>query len=79
MPRMTGKELVEVARKEFPNIAVVLISGDCLLEDLQLPRHRVVFVQKPFTPEALLKAMAEFSPKISVDSAAKTHSMKKTG
>ena len=79
MPRMTGKELVEVARKEFPNIAVVLISGDCLLEDLQLPRQRVVFVQKPFTPEALLKAMAEFSPKISVDSAAKTHSMKKTG
>ncbi len=79
MPRMTGKELVEVARTEFPNIAVVLISGDCLLEDLQLPRQRVVFVQKPFTPEALLKAMAEFSPKISVDSAAKTHSMKKTG
>jgi len=79
MPRMTGTELVEAARTEFPNIPVVLISGDCLLEDLQLPRQRVAFVQKPFTPDALLKAMAEFSPRNPVHSEINMHSMKKTG
>jgi len=49
------------------------------LEDLQLPRQRVVFVQKPFPPEALLNAMEEFLPKISVQSETKTESMKKSG
>jgi len=79
MPGMTGTELVKVAKTEFPNIPVVFISGDFLWDELHVPWQRVVFVQKPFPPEALLNAMEEFLPKISVQSETKTESMKKSG
>jgi len=74
MPRLTGKELVKVVKTEFPNIPVVFISSDSLLDDT--PGQRVVFVQKPFPPEALLHAIQEFLPQVSVQSETKTESMK---
>ena len=57
MPRMTGIELVRAVKNEYPGIPVVYISGRSLPEELHNPRTRVVFVQKPFGPRAILSAV----------------------
>jgi len=57
MPRMNGVELVEKARSEFPGIAVVYISGEQLKDRLHNPSRRVIFLQKPFRPQAMLDAI----------------------
>lgn len=57
MPRMTGIELVRAVKIDFPGVPVVYISGEALRDDLHNPRARVVFVQKPFRPQAILTAV----------------------
>ena len=57
MPRMTGIELVEKVKAEFPGVPVVYISGEHLQEQLHNPSRRVVFLQKPFRPQAMLDAI----------------------
>jgi CheY-like chemotaxis protein len=57
MPRMTGIELVSVVNMEFPGIPVVYVSGLGLQHELDNPRRRVMFVQKPFTPKAMRDAV----------------------
>ena len=57
MPRMSGLELVEKVKAEFPGVPVVYISGEHLQEQLHNPSRRVVFLQKPFRPQAMLDAI----------------------
>ena len=57
MPRMTGIELVRAVKIDFPGIPVVYISGEAMRDELHNPRARVVFVQKPFRPQAILTAV----------------------
>ena len=57
MPRMTGIELVETVKVESPAMPVVYISGDPLHDQLHDPSSRVVFLQKPFRPQAILDAI----------------------
>jgi CheY-like chemotaxis protein len=70
MPEMGGRELVERARVERPELAVLLISGytdsDALrrgVAELGLP-----FLQKPFAPESLARRVREL-----LDAKAKSH------
>jgi two-component system, cell cycle sensor histidine kinase and response regulator CckA len=57
MPRMTGIELVSGVKNEYPELPVVYISGEPLREDLHNPRTRVLFLQKPFGPSAIVDAV----------------------
>jgi two-component system cell cycle sensor histidine kinase/response regulator CckA len=57
MPRMTGIELVEKVKTEFPGVPVVYISGEHLEDRLHNPSRRVVFLRKPFRPQAMLDAI----------------------
>ena len=57
MPRMTGIELVQKIKAELPGMPVVYISGDTLEDRLHDPSSRVVFLQKPFRPQAMLDAI----------------------
>jgi two-component system, cell cycle sensor histidine kinase and response regulator CckA len=57
MPRMTGIELVNAVRMEFPAIPVIYVSGLGLRDGLHNPRGRAVFLQKPFTPGAMRDAV----------------------
>jgi CheY-like chemotaxis protein len=57
MPRMTGIELVSVVKTEFPAIPVIYVSGSGLRDGLHNPRGRVMFLQKPFAPQAVRDAV----------------------
>ena len=57
MPQMTGIELVNAMRIDFPYIPVVYISGDQSNAPQQDPRSGCAFVLKPFGPKALLDAV----------------------
>ena len=57
MPRMNGIDLVRAVKSEYPGVPVVYISGESLREELHNPRTRVVFLQKPFGPLAILAAV----------------------
>ena len=50
---MLGSELAAFARTLFPQLNVVLISGN----DPPRDRGKVRFLRKPFSPEALLEAV----------------------
>ena len=56
MPRMTGTELADVVRVDFPEIPIVFISGERPRQPCE-PDARVVFLQKPFRPQAMLDAV----------------------
>jgi two-component system, cell cycle sensor histidine kinase and response regulator CckA len=57
MPHMTGIDLVKAVRTDFPGMPVVYISGEPLREGLHNPCARVIFLEKPFGPQALLDAV----------------------
>jgi CheY-like chemotaxis protein len=57
MPRMNGIELVQAVKAEFPDIPVVYISALGLRDGLHDPRKRMVFLQKPFAPQAIREAV----------------------
>ena len=59
LPGMSGRALVDWALRERPDLRVVVMSG----YDKESPGHRgdlpseIAFIQKPFTPEALVRAV----------------------
>jgi CheY-like chemotaxis protein len=57
MPRMTGIELVNTVKVEFPGIPVIYVSAIGLQDELHNPRGRAVFLQKPFPPQAIRDAV----------------------
>lgn len=60
MPRMTGIELLERVKAEFAALPVVFISSDPVKEQIEMlgrPSSRVLFLQKPFRPQAILGAI----------------------
>jgi len=60
MPGADGHEVLRRLREGVPNLPAILISGHAneISESLPLPEH-VHFVQKPFTPSALLREVRE--------------------
>ncbi|GAB4338130.1 MAG: hypothetical protein Kow0037_21880 [Calditrichia bacterium] len=61
MPKMSGVEAVEIIRNKFPEIPVIYMSG---YTDDAILRHGLIgenipFIQKPFTPKALLQKIRE--------------------
>jgi CheY-like chemotaxis protein len=61
MPKMGGRELVENLKRLNPGIRVVYMSG---YNDESIVRHGLLdqgvdFLQKPFTPEALMCKVRE--------------------
>jgi len=62
MPEMNGRTLAEKARLVRPNLRVLFVSGyvDRGLRDEDISRGGNVFLEKPFSGEALLKIVAEF-------------------
>jgi CheY-like chemotaxis protein len=61
MPGMSGTELVERVREERPEIPVVYLSGYTGEEVSEQVRnhHKQVFLQKPFSPDALAAALED--------------------
>lgn len=57
MPRMSGIELVEVVKTDFPDIPVVYVSAEGLRDRLDNPLGHITFLQKPFGPQAILEAV----------------------
>lgn len=55
MPRMTGIEFATLAKRAFPGLPMIFISGEA--PPLDMKAH--AFVEKPFTPIALLEAVHE--------------------
>ncbi len=62
MPEMNGRTLAEKARLLRPKLRVLFVSGyvDRGLKDEDILRGGNVFLEKPFSGEALLKIVAEF-------------------
>jgi two-component system, cell cycle sensor histidine kinase and response regulator CckA len=58
LPGMNGAELIEQAKVLVPGIKTVLVSGYSS-EDLELPAD-YAFLEKPFTPDALITTLREF-------------------
>jgi len=59
MPRMGGRELAAAARQNFPRLPILFMSG-YTLEMARIQEDfaaRSLFLQKPFTPTQLIKAV----------------------
>jgi two-component system cell cycle sensor histidine kinase/response regulator CckA len=58
MPGMNGRELAMVARRRFPNVRVLYVTGfaDTLFKDLQELAEGESFIEKPFGTDGLLEA-----------------------
>ncbi|MFO7180760.1 MAG: ATP-binding protein, partial [Pseudomonadota bacterium] len=61
MPQMNGRELARRVLARRPGLRVVYVSGyaDDAMVDSALLDAEAVFLQKPFTPEALLRTLRE--------------------
>lgn len=61
MPKMNGPELVKKLSLKFPNLGVLYMSGyssDAAMGDGIL-KEKASFIQKPFMPKALIKALED--------------------
>ena len=56
MPRMNGLALLGELRRHYPHLPTLLISGASAPEVTADDRQAPLFLQKPFTPTALLAA-----------------------
>jgi CheY-like chemotaxis protein len=61
LPRMGGQALLQEARRLRPGLKVVFMSGytDRVIADQGLLPEGATFLEKPFTPEALLRTVRE--------------------
>lgn len=61
MPEMSGRELARRLRAQRPFIKILFMSGysDETVADASEAGHDAAFLQKPFTPEGLLKKVRE--------------------
>lgn len=59
MPRMDGLELTRVIHRDFPTVAVVLMSGKTYARTDDLPRD-VPFFEKPINEVALASCLSTF-------------------
>lgn len=55
-PGMNGMQLVAYARKHWPHVEVVLISGNLNRADVKLP-ERGLFFSKPYRPAEVVAAL----------------------
>ncbi len=61
MPAMRGQELAEQLRERYPNMAVIYMSGytdNALMHSGALPEG-TAFLQKPFTPDVVLRRIRD--------------------
>ena len=58
MPGLGGQELVALAKRRWPRIRVLYMSGYST-EDLNDLDHDAAFLQKPFTPSELMAKIKE--------------------
>ena len=58
MPGMNGRELAIIARRRFPNVRVLYVTGfaDTLFKDLTELGEGESFIEKPFGTDGLLEA-----------------------
>jgi len=61
MPRMNGRQLSDAIAARWPGLPVLFMSGHTGTDDVlqRLVPPGAPFLQKPFTPEALARAVAE--------------------
>jgi len=61
MPGMSARELADRLRALHPTAKVIYMSGypDAAIGDQGVPERGTVFLQKPFTPEALARTVRE--------------------
>lgn len=61
MPEMRGSVLAKALTARYPNLLVVYMSGytdNALIESDSLPEN-MVFLQKPFPPDLMLRVIRE--------------------
>ena len=58
MPGLNGRELALIARRQFPKVRVLYVTGfaDTLFKDLQELSEGESFIEKPFGTDGLLEA-----------------------
>ena len=55
MPQMTGRELIQLCKKDHPTIKTILYSGNVQEDTVALyPTRPDRFLRKPFTPKTLI-------------------------
>jgi DNA-binding NtrC family response regulator len=61
MPQMSGRELAQSLETLHPGIKVLYMSGytDDAIVRHGLLEHEIAFLQKPFTPDALMRKVRE--------------------
>jgi CheY-like chemotaxis protein len=59
MPRMNGREAIELIRHQKPELPVILVSGytDDIIDLAAIDALDVLFLQKPLRPQKLLAAI----------------------
>lgn len=61
MPDMDGIEVLRIIKEKWPETAVIIVTGyqtvDTAVKAIKLGAHD--YIEKPFTPDALLSAVAE--------------------
>lgn len=61
MPVMGGTELANKAKELYPDMRIIFMSGysEAILKNRQILDHELAFLQKPITPTALMRKVAE--------------------
>jgi len=61
MPRMNGKETLDVLKKQQPSLKVLFMSGYTydIIEEKGIPEEGVDLILKPLKPDELLKKVRE--------------------
>jgi two-component system cell cycle sensor histidine kinase/response regulator CckA len=61
MPRMNGAELARVAVERHPATRIIFMSGhaDEVVNCYGIPQSKLRYINKPFTPQVLEKAIRE--------------------
>lgn len=76
LPKLSGMELLNLVRKEFPQMAVILMTGYSTLENAvaALKNAAFDFLPKPFTFEELLSTVHRAGRALALPSAARDNS-----